>query len=152
MKHWLDLLPATVTFRDTLDWDEFFQRRQDEGVLSMCVNVLALLELVFPQQQGLNFLSDLLSPYREQIVIHDASDAHRLLTASRGSVVGAFWFANIYPSPGWRDAVWLIDRQLPHPLRLPVAAFRTLRFALRTMLWATTNVSAQRRFSNQPPQ
>lgn len=130
LKHWLDLYLAASALRHEIDWALFFQTREREGVLSLCVNVLSLLRQLFAHDERLSWIDDVLLPFRGLICVSGTRRATALVFARRGAISNAMWLLQTYPSIGWRELVWFLDRKLPHPGRIPTAGFRSVRLEL----------------------
>lgn len=127
LKHLLDV-HQILRSEPLIDWERFFERRREENVLPISVNVLRLvLDLLGDAEQFPRLVAAL--ERHAGLLVGPRGDASVLLLFRRGRrLANARWFASVYPVAWRRDLVWLADRYLlSHPGRVLLLPWRLLR-------------------------
>jgi len=130
LKHLLDVYQLLRARSATLDWPRFLEKRREENVLKISVNVLAIVLDVFACRDGMPHLVRALGPHAPLLVDEDSL---RLVHGSGDGIGNAIWFTKVYPVSWARDAAWWLDRSVPHPGRVFVSLYRAMRFGVRSI-------------------
>lgn len=126
LKHLLDVRQVLISLEPETDWDRYFERRQEENVLRICVNVLGIVLDLFGGAEELPRLAAALErhaalrvgPSGPESIVHVVRDRR---------IANTVWFARVYPVAWARDLAWLLDRYLSHPGRLLLAPWKLIR-------------------------
>ena len=120
------------------DGDAFLARRAAEGTLGPCANALLVVLGALDAESEFPALRDALD--RAEFP-RAGDDPVALLHRRPGSTANAMWFARAYGVRWIRDGVWWIDRNLPHPARLPLALVRAGKFAAGSLRYAVRRIA-----------
>jgi len=127
LKHLLDVRQILRSVEPGTDWDRFFERRREENILRISVNVLGIVLDLFGGAEEFPRLARGLARHAPLRV--GPSGPESILHVVRGRrIAHTLWFARVYPAAGARDLVWLLDRYLSHPGRLLLAPWKLVRF------------------------
>ena len=97
LKQLLDLDLLLRAMDAATDWDAFFARRNDERLLGIAVNVLALSVALFESADAVPRLTAALEPRRGLCVLATRDAVLRLVGAPAKDRASLVWFARIYP-------------------------------------------------------
>jgi hypothetical protein len=126
LKHLLDVRQIVRAVEPGMDWDRFFERRREENVLRISVNVLAIAVDLFGGEEEFPRLATALRPHA-RLRVGPAGPESLLHVVREGRIANTLWFAKVYPTAGTRDLVWLLDRYLSHPGRVLLAPWKLFR-------------------------
>jgi hypothetical protein len=89
-----------------IDWNAFFDKRQEERIAGIAVNVLALLFELLECEKRFPGAAGLLDRSRERLVSLPGGDAETLFAPGRAALANRAWTSNIYECSRARVAVW----------------------------------------------
>lgn len=115
-KSFLDLYLLLRELEPQLEWEAFFARRAQEGLLGVCVNVLALFLVLWGCGPEFPGLVSALERRRRQIELADEAEALALVERPRGNRENRIWRRRIYPRSRWHQRLLRISLDLPHTL------------------------------------
>jgi hypothetical protein len=115
-KHFLDLHLFLHRLEREIDWDGFFVSRSKEGLLRLCVNVLAVFAVVWDCAEEFGGLRRALEQQRHLVDLRDKAEAVILLERPRGNRENRVWRRRVYPRSRWAGVAsrWTLD--LPYTL------------------------------------
>jgi len=116
VKQFLDLYLLLRAREHEIDWKAFFARRADEGLLRICVNVLAILLLVWNSREEFPALAQALEERRRLVELRDEAEAVALLERPRGNAENHLWRRRVLPSSRWVGLALRLTIDLPHTL------------------------------------
>ncbi len=129
LKSFLDLHYLLRSLGRLLESETFWRRRCEEGIETVCRQTLAVVEAILPGSvpAGLAPVDDVIR-----------ARAWILAASPRGAIDNALWLARLHRL--WRPGHlwWFLRKQVSHPGRLPVCAYRLARFTGRLAVWAAT--------------
>jgi len=117
LKHLLDVRQILASADPHMDWAAFFERRREENVLRISVNVLWIVLDLFGGAEDFPRLAAELKRHASQRVGQGGRESI-LCVLREGRMANRLWFARVYPVAWARDLLWLVDRYLSHPGRL----------------------------------
>ncbi len=126
LKHLLDVRQILSSTDPDMDWAGFFERRREENVLRISVNVLWIVLDLFGGPGEFPRLAAELK--RHAALRVGAGGPESILRVVReGRMANRLWFARVYPVAWARDLLWLVDRYLSHPGRLLLVPWVLIR-------------------------
>ena len=115
-KHFLDLYLMLRALDPLVDWEDFCARQREQGVLKVCINVLAVFLTVWDCAAEFPGVVRSLGRRLRLVELHDAEEALALLERPRGSALNHLWFRRVYPRSRLRYWTWRLTRDLPYTL------------------------------------
>lgn len=106
LKSFIDLYMITKAIDHTVDWNQFFERRKEEKIYKISLNVLGLFLKLFdrrPEFPNLALAIDLRNGLLEQ---NGAETIGRLMTHSRAGLTHRAWAARLYQGSRLRFLLW----------------------------------------------
>ena len=97
LKQLLDLALLLEHVDAVTDWEAFFDRRRQQALLEVAVNVLAVVEAVFEGRTAWPRLSAALRARRDLVVEGRRDVLLALVCAPRKDAASLAWFARVYP-------------------------------------------------------
>ena len=91
-------------------------RRADEGLLRICVNVLAILVVVWKCREEFPELGQALEQRRRLVELRDEAEAVALLERPKGNAENHVWRRRVLPTSRWTGLVLRLTVDLPHTL------------------------------------
>ncbi len=143
LKQLLDLYLFLLSVDATMDWDAFFLRRGRENLLTITVNVFALVTDLFEARDDLAHLSAALDQRRDPPVPANRTAALALVSAPRKCQANLLWFGRVYPGSLPHYLAWFWYAGFPANLwRLgPAWALAHLRLATQLARARRTDVA-----------
>jgi hypothetical protein len=116
VKQFLDLYLLLRAREHEIDWKAFFARRAEEGLLRICVNVLAILVVVWNVREQFPELGQALEERRRLVELRDEAEAVALLERPKGNAENHLWRRRILPTSRWAGLALRLTIDLPHTL------------------------------------
>lgn len=126
LKHLLDVRQILSWADPDMDWALFFERRREENVLRISVNVLWIVLDLFGGAEEFPRLAAELKRHAP-LRVGTGGPESILRVVREGRMANRLWFARVYPVAWARDLVWLVDRYLSHPGRLLLVPWVLIR-------------------------
>ena len=115
-KHFLDLYLMLRQLEADIDWEAFFGKRAQEGLQTVCVNVLAIFLITWECGAEFPGLVGALERRRRLIELRDETEAVRLLERRRGNPENRAWRRRVQPRSALHDVVARATLDLPRSL------------------------------------
>ncbi len=115
-KHFLDLYLILRELDPAVNWESFFERQREQGVLTLAVNVLAVFFNLWGCAEEFPGIVRSLAPRLRRVVLRDGAEALALMERPRGNAENRLWFRRVHPRSHWRFWIWRLTRDLPHTL------------------------------------
>jgi hypothetical protein len=125
----IDLYLLLLRAAHRTDWEHFFEMRRKENLLSISVNVLAVMMLVLGSPDTLGDLEGQVWRHADRLAISDLAGALALVEGRPGTSLNRRWFAQIYPGRRYVYRLWLMaaffaSSEFPSNLKKRVAGGR----------------------------
>jgi len=115
-KHFLDLYLMLRALDSQINWERFCDRQREQGVLKVCINVLAVFLALWGCAAEFPGAALALGRRLRLVELRDAEEALALMERPRGSALNRVWFRRVYPRSPSRYWAWRLTRDLPHTL------------------------------------
>ena len=115
-KHFLDLYLMLRELDPDVSWEDFCERRREQGMLELSVNVLAVFFSLWGCAAELPRVVAAVTPRLRLVELRDAAEALALMERPRGSAENRAWFRRVHPRSRPRFWAWRLTRDLPHTL------------------------------------
>jgi hypothetical protein len=116
-KHFLDLYLVLRALGQTLDWERFLASREQEGLLKVSVNVLAVFLTLWDCAEEFPELALAIEQRWRRVELRDAQDVLALVTRPRHNRENRVWFQRLCPGSPLAYWSWRLSLDLPHTLR-----------------------------------
>ena len=116
-KHFLDLYLVLRGLGQALNWERFLAKREQEGLLKVSLNVLAVFLTLWDCAEEFPELALAIEQRRRRVELRDARDALALVTRPRHSQENRVWFQRLCAGSPLAYWSWCLSLDLPHMLR-----------------------------------
>jgi len=106
LKSFVDLYTILTGVARTLDWESFFARRSDEGLLPIAVNVLDLALDVLGCREEFANLAESIEPHRGKLLLTDIDSKLDLFRGKGGATQRKAWALRLYDTSPMRAFFW----------------------------------------------
>jgi hypothetical protein len=125
LKSFLDLYKMLDMLDSELDWDAFFQKRMQENIFVITLNVIDLVLTVFDCRSRFPCVARYIEDNQQQIRLSDSSDKYLLLERTRFSRNNIKWAISLYQGRALQSLMWSF---LSIPFRVAAHESRDPRF------------------------
>jgi hypothetical protein len=134
LKSLLDVYKMLDSLDPVQDWDAFFNKRAEENIFLITLNVIDLVLSVLRCRSSFPRIARYLDENQRSIRLTDMADKQRLLNRSRFSKNSMYWTLGLYQAPALQSRLWSLMtipfRVAAHESRDP-RIIRRLRDRLR---------------------
>lgn len=128
LKNFLDLYKMLDMLDSGMDWHVFFQKRTQENISLISLNVIDLVLSVFECRSRFPGVARYIEECQQSIQLTNASDKYRLLDRTRFSRDNIRWTLALYQAPVVLSFLWSL---ISIPFRVAAYESRDMKFVRR---------------------
>jgi len=109
LKSFLDIYKMLEVMDSSIDWDVFFQKRTQENISLITLNVIDLVLSVLDCRSKFPEIARYLEKDRRKIRAMNSRDRYRLLERSRSDLKNRRWAHTLYQAPVLQSFMWTLS-------------------------------------------